>query len=98
MWPREGARKVTGPGESAEGRARRRRSGGSRGHSGSGDRVARLDQQAARGAIGVHKKEFRRLWGWGRRLREVHTGRTNGGTAVARGGCACARATAGAGL
>jgi hypothetical protein len=37
MWPREGARQVTGRGGSAEGRARRWRSGGGRGSSGSGE-------------------------------------------------------------
>jgi hypothetical protein len=60
MWPREDARQVTGRGGSAEGRARRRRSGGGHGNSGSGDRAAWLDQQAARGATGVHKEEFKR--------------------------------------
>jgi hypothetical protein len=68
MWPREDARQVTGRGGSAEGRARRRRSGGGHGNSGSGDRAAWLDQQAARGATGVHKEEFKRSWEWGRRL------------------------------
>jgi hypothetical protein len=61
MWPREGARQVTGRGGSAEGRARRWRSGGGRGSSGSGDRAAELDQQATRGAFVMHKEEFRRL-------------------------------------
>jgi hypothetical protein len=56
MWPREDARQVTGCGGSAEGRARRWRSGGGRGSSGFGDRAARLDQQATRGAFVVHKK------------------------------------------
>jgi hypothetical protein len=37
MWPREGARQVTGRGGSAEGRARRWQSGGGRGSSGSGE-------------------------------------------------------------
>jgi hypothetical protein len=68
MWPGEGARQVTWRGGSAEGRARRWRSGGGRGHSGSGDRAAWLDQQAARGAIGVHKEEFKRSWEWRHRL------------------------------
>jgi hypothetical protein len=63
MWPREDPRQATGHGGSAEGRARRRRSGGGRENSGSGDRAARLDQQAARGATGLHKEEFRRSWG-----------------------------------
>jgi hypothetical protein len=63
MWPREDARQAPGLGGSAEERARRRRSGGGRGNSGSDDRAARLDQQVARGAIGVHKEEFRRSWG-----------------------------------
>jgi hypothetical protein len=56
MWPREDARQVTGCGGSAEGCARRWRSGGGRGSSGFGDRAARLDQQATRGAFVVHKK------------------------------------------
>jgi hypothetical protein len=43
MWHREDARQVTGLGGSMEGRARRRRSGGGRGNSGSGDRAARFD-------------------------------------------------------
>jgi hypothetical protein len=62
MWPREGARKVTGRGGSAEGRARRWRSGGHRGSSDSDDRAARLDQQATRGAFVMHKEELRGLW------------------------------------
>jgi hypothetical protein len=68
MWPRGGARQVTGRGGSAEGRARRWRSGGGRGNSGSDDRAARLDQQVTRGAFVVHKEGLRRLWGLGRRL------------------------------
>jgi hypothetical protein len=68
MWPREDARQVTRRGGSAEGRARQRRSSGDRGNLGSGDRAARLDQQAARGATGVHKEEFKRSWEWGCRL------------------------------
>jgi hypothetical protein len=63
MWPREDARQAPGLGGSAEGRARRRRSGGGRGSSGSGDRGARLDQQAAWGVIVMHKEEFRSLCG-----------------------------------
>jgi hypothetical protein len=63
MWSREDARQVTGRGGSAEGRARQWRSGGGRGSSGSGDRAARLDQQATRGAFVVHKEELRGLWG-----------------------------------
>jgi hypothetical protein len=63
MWPREDARQVTGRGGSAEGRARWWWSGGGRGSSGSGDRGARLDQQAARGALVMHKEEFRSLCG-----------------------------------
>jgi hypothetical protein len=43
MCPREGARQVTGLGGLTEGRARRRRSGGSRVNSGYGDRAARFD-------------------------------------------------------
>jgi hypothetical protein len=39
MWPREDARQVPGLGGSAEERARRWRSGGGRGSSGSGDRA-----------------------------------------------------------
>jgi hypothetical protein len=58
---REDARQALGLGGSAEGRARRRRSGGGRGNSGSGDRAARLDQQAARGAFGVHQEGLRSL-------------------------------------
>jgi hypothetical protein len=73
MWPREGARRLPGLGGSAEGRVRRRRSGGGRGSLGSGDRVARLDQQVARGATGVHKEEFRRSWELELRLKgEAH--------------------------
>jgi hypothetical protein len=68
MWPREDARQVTGRGGSAEGRARRRRSGGGRGNSGSGDRGARLDQHTARGALVTHKGGFRSLCGRGLRL------------------------------
>jgi hypothetical protein len=63
MWPREDARQVTGRGGSVEGRARPRRSGGSRGNLGSGDRGARLDQHAARGALVTHKEGFRSLRG-----------------------------------
>jgi hypothetical protein len=63
MCPRENARHVTGRGGSAEGRARRWRSGGGRGSSGSDDRGARLDQQAARRAFVVHKEGLRSLRG-----------------------------------
>jgi hypothetical protein len=42
MQPRGGVERLPGLGGSAEGRARRRRSGGGRGNSGSGDRAARL--------------------------------------------------------
>jgi hypothetical protein len=63
MRPREDARQVTGRGGSAEGRTRRRRSGGGRGNSGSGDRGARLDQQATRGAFVLHKEGLRSLRG-----------------------------------
>jgi hypothetical protein len=72
MWPREDARQASGLGGSAEGRARRRRSGGGRensgfcgdrGNSGSGDRAARLNQQATRGAFMVHKERLRSLRG-----------------------------------
>jgi hypothetical protein len=63
MWPREGARWVTGHGGSAEERARRWRSGGGRGNSGSGDPAARLDQQTTREAFVVHKERLRGLWG-----------------------------------
>jgi hypothetical protein len=63
MWPREDARQVPGLGESAEGRARQWRSGGGHGSSGSGDRAARLDRQATRKALVVHKEELRGLWG-----------------------------------
>jgi hypothetical protein len=42
---------------------RRGEVGGGRGSSGSSDCAAWLDQQAARGAIGVHKEGFRRSWG-----------------------------------
>jgi hypothetical protein len=63
MWPREDARRSPGLGGSAEGRARRRRSDGGRGNSGSGDRAAQLDQQATRGAIVVHKEGLRSLRG-----------------------------------
>jgi hypothetical protein len=63
MWPREDARQVPGRGGSAEGRARQWRYGGCRRSSGSGDRAARLDQQATRGALVVHKEELRGLWG-----------------------------------
>jgi hypothetical protein len=63
MWPREGARQVTGHGGSAEGRARRWWSGGGRGSSGSGDRASRLDQQVTRGAFVMHERELRSLGG-----------------------------------
>jgi hypothetical protein len=63
MWPREDARRAPELGGSAEGRARRRRSGGGRGNSGSGDRAAQLDQQATRGAFVVHKEGLRSLRG-----------------------------------
>jgi hypothetical protein len=98
MGPKEGARQVTGLGESTEGRARRRRSGGGRGNSGSGDRVARLAQQAARGGFVVHRGELRcldererRLEGGSHRAAPMADG---GGS----GGSACARGTAGARL
>jgi hypothetical protein len=42
MWSREDAKQVPGLGGSAEGRARRWRSGGGRGSSGSGGRAGRL--------------------------------------------------------
>jgi hypothetical protein len=60
-WPREDARQVTGRGGSAEGRARRWRSGGGPESSDSGDRAARLDQQATRGAFVIHMEELRGL-------------------------------------
>jgi hypothetical protein len=63
MWPREDDRKFPGLGGSAKGRARQWRSGGGRGSSGSDDRAARLDQQATRGGLVVHKEELRGLWG-----------------------------------
>jgi hypothetical protein len=63
MWPREDARQVPGLGGSAEERACRWQSGGGRGSSGSGDRAARLDQQATRGGLVVHKEELRGWWG-----------------------------------
>jgi hypothetical protein len=63
MWPREETRLVTGRGGSAEGRARRWRSGGGRGNSSSGDRATRLDQQATRGAFVMHREELRGLRG-----------------------------------
>jgi hypothetical protein len=63
MWLREDARQAPGLRGLAEGRARRWWSGGGRGNSGSGDRAARLDQQAARGALVTHKQRFRSLRG-----------------------------------
>jgi hypothetical protein len=54
MWPR----KVLG---GCLGSEDQRRSDGSRGSSGSGDRVAWLDQQAARGGFVMHKRELRCL-------------------------------------
>jgi hypothetical protein len=63
MWPREDARRLPGLRGSVEGRVRRRRYSGGRGSSGSGDRVARLDQQAARGGFVQHKRELRSLGG-----------------------------------
>jgi hypothetical protein len=63
MWPREDARLVPGLGGSAERRARQWRSRGGRGNSGSGDRAARLDQQATREGFMMHKKELKGLWG-----------------------------------
>jgi hypothetical protein len=63
--PRElpcGLGKMLGRSPGVEDRRRGELGGGGRGHSGSGDRAARVDQQAARGAIGVHKEEFKRSW------------------------------------
>jgi hypothetical protein len=59
--------------------------------------------------LGLINKRLGELWGCTRTSlgacggegddwREVHTGGANGGTAVARGGCACVRGTAGASL
>jgi hypothetical protein len=53
-----------------EWRARRRRSGGGRGNSGSGEGVARLDQQAARGGVVVHREGLKLLGACGKRLEE----------------------------
>jgi hypothetical protein len=63
MWPREDARQVPGLGGLAEGRARRWRSSGGRGSSGSSVRAARLDQQATREPFVMHKEGLRCLWG-----------------------------------
>jgi hypothetical protein len=98
MWPREDARQVTGRGGSAEGRARRWRSGGGRESSDSGDRAARLDQQATRGAFVMHKEELRGLWGRGRRREGGLHRRRQWRTAGLGGGCACARGEAGGGF
>jgi hypothetical protein len=98
MWPREGARQVPGLGGSAEGRARRWRSSGSRGNSGSGDRAARLDQQATRGAFVVHKEGLRSLGGEGVDWRDVRTDGANGGTAGLEAGARAREERSGAGL
>jgi hypothetical protein len=98
MWPREDARQVTGLGGSAEGRARRWRSGSGRGNSGSGDHAARLDQQAARGAIGVHKEGSGACGDEGVDWREVRTGGANGGMAVAQADACVREERPGAGL
>jgi hypothetical protein len=89
MWPREDARQVTRHGGSAEGRARRWRSDGGRGSSGSSDCGARLDQQAAQGAFVMHKGELRSLCGLRRRRegdshrrRQWRTARLSGGYAA----------------
>jgi hypothetical protein len=98
MWHREDARQAPGLGGSAEGRARRPWSGGGRGNSGSA--IVRLGL--------INKRLGELLWctrkgsgacgGEGVDWREVRTGSANGGTAVARGGCACARGRLGADL
>jgi hypothetical protein len=65
VLPRElpcGLGKTLGRSPGAEDRRRGELGGGRRGYSGSGDRAAQLDQQAARGAIGMHKEEFKRSW------------------------------------
>jgi hypothetical protein len=48
--------------------------------------------------LGCTRKSLSARGSGGVDWREVHTGGANGGTAVARGGCACAWGTAGAGL
>jgi hypothetical protein len=53
--------KALGRSPGLENRRRGELDGGGRGNSASGDRVARLDQQAARGGTGVHKEEFKNL-------------------------------------
>jgi hypothetical protein len=57
-----------GLGEAAEERARRRRSGGDRGNSGSGEWVAQLEQHAARGGVVVHRERLKLLGARGKRL------------------------------
>jgi hypothetical protein len=89
MWPREDARQVTGRGGSAEGRARRWRSGGGCGSSNPCDRAARLDQQATRELLGCTRKSLWACGGEGVDGREVRTGGANGGR---RGSVAGARA------
>jgi hypothetical protein len=88
MWPREEARQVTGRGGSAEGRARRWRSGGGRGSSDSGDRAARLDQQLGE-LLGCTRKSLGACVGEGVDGGRPAPGGANGGR---RGSVAGARA------
>jgi hypothetical protein len=74
MWPREDAMQVPGRGGSAEGRAWQWRSGGGRGSSGSGDRAARLDQQAvgAKSALNAnHTASRTKLASYAQRANDV---------------------------
>jgi hypothetical protein len=68
MWPREGARQATELGEATEEWARRRRSGGGRGGSDSGERVTPFDQHVARGGVVVHREGLRLTGARGKRL------------------------------
>jgi hypothetical protein len=61
-------RQATGLGEAAEERARRRRSGGGRGVSDSGEWVTMFDQHAARGDVVVHREGLRLMGARGKQL------------------------------
>jgi hypothetical protein len=90
MWPREDARQVTGLGGSAEGRARRWRSGSGRGNSGSAIMRLGLINKRLGELLGCTMKGSGACGDEGVDWREVRTGGANGGTAVAQAD-ACAR-------
>jgi hypothetical protein len=85
-------------GEVAEERARRRRSGGGRGGSGSCEGVAQRDQHMALGGVVVHREGLRLTGARGNRAEH----NAHRAAAMADGGGsgrqACARETAGTGL